>query len=201
MISGGWILWNAVAVCEMTKTSWQAGNLKNERRSGESFKGPIIAFGALVEYLPNSVRDKARIHQFGKKVLPGILKRDALIAGRIWKGDILVAGIEELEKLDASEIYPRRLNAEEVLITHKGGEFVFLVAGGSATLSGRDYEFQEPTLRRESTVRRENLSGESKGDREEFQPEETKDDAETQEDFWSIQGDSIYRHHVEPRGQ
>ena len=28
MISGGWILWNAVAVCEMTKTSWQTGNLK-----------------------------------------------------------------------------------------------------------------------------------------------------------------------------
>ena len=32
------------------------------------------------------------------------------------------------------------------------------MANGSAKLSGRDYEFQEPTLRRESTVRRENLS-------------------------------------------
>ena len=54
---------------------------------------------------------------------------------------------------------------------------VFLVADGSAKLSGRDCEFQEPTLRRESTVRRRNLSGESShGDREEFQPEETKDD-------------------------
>ena len=41
-----------------------------------------------------------------------------------------------------------RLNAKEVLITHKDGEFVFLVADGSAKLSGRDYEFQEPTLRR-----------------------------------------------------
>ena len=54
---------------------------------------------------------------------------------------------------------------------------VFLVADGSAKLSGRDCEFQEPTLRRESTVRRRNLSGESShGDREEFTPEETKDD-------------------------
>ena len=84
---------------------------------------------------------------------------------------------------------------------HKDGEFVFLVADGSATLSGRDYEFQEPTLRREHTVRKENLSGESPGDREEFQPEETKDDAETQGDFWSIQGDFIYRYHSEPRVQ
>ena len=65
----------------------------------------------------------------------------------------------------------------------------------------RDYEFQEPTLRREFTVRRENLSGESQGDREEFQSEETKDDAEARKDFWSIQGGLIYRHHIEPRVQ
>ena len=79
-----------------------------------------------------------------------------------------------MESLDASEIYSRRLNAKEVLKTLKDGEFVFPVADGSAKLSGRDYEFQDPALGRESTVRRENLSGESHGDREEFQPEETK---------------------------
>ena len=101
--------------------------------------------------------------------------------------------------MDASEIHPRRLNGKEVLITRKDGEFVFPVADGSAKLS--DYEFQELTLRREHTVKRENLSGESQGDREEFQPEETKDDAETQNDFWSIQGDFIYRHRVELRVQ
>ena len=124
-----------------------------------------------------------------------------MIAGRIWKGDILIAGIEELKRLDASEIYPRRLNAKEVLISHKDGEFVLPVADCSATLSGRDYELQESTLRREHTVKREILSGEYQGDREEFQLEETKDDAETQEDFWSNQGDFIYRHHIEPRVQ
>ena len=50
----------------------------------------------------------------------------------IWEEDILTAEIEELEKLDASEICPRRLNAKEVLITQKDGEFVCLVADGSA---------------------------------------------------------------------
>ena len=59
-------------------------------------------------------RDKGRIHQFGKKVLPGIFVGYALIAG-----DILIADNEELEKLDASEIYPRKLKAKEVLITQK----------------------------------------------------------------------------------
>ena len=149
MISGGQILWNAIAICEMSNLLAD-GTTPYERRSGESFKGPIIPFGALVEYLPNSERDKARIHQFGKKVSPGIF---------LGYGDILVAYVEEFEKLDASEFYPRRLSAKEVLITHKDGEFVFPVTDGSATSSGRYHEFQEPTLRRESTVRRENLSG------------------------------------------
>ena len=45
------------------------------------------------------------------------------------------------------------------------------------------------TLRREPTVRRENLGGESQGDREEFQPEETNHDEEIHEDVWSVQGD------------
>ena len=79
----------------------------------------------------------------------------ALVERRISEEDILIADFEELGKYDASEIYPRRLNAKEVLITQKDGEFVFLVADGLAKLSGRDYEFQEPTLRWESTVRRE----------------------------------------------
>ena len=48
----------------------------------------------------------------------------ALIAGGIWKGDIMIADIEELEKMDASEIYPRRINAKEVSISQKGEEFI-----------------------------------------------------------------------------
>ena len=56
---------------------------------------------------------------------------------------------------------------------------------GSAKLAGSGYEFQEPTLRRQSTVRRENLSAESHGDREEFRHEETKDDTGIHKDFGS----------------
>ena len=65
------------------------GKSPYERRFGESSKGPIIPFGALVEYLPNSERDKARIHQFGKQVVTEIFPGYALIAEEIWKGDIL----------------------------------------------------------------------------------------------------------------
>ena len=74
----------------------------------------------------------------------------------------MIADIEELEKLDSSEKNLRRLNSKQVLITHQNGEFIFLVADGSAKLSGRDNTFQEPTLRRESSVRRENLKATGK---------------------------------------
>ena len=46
----------------------------------------------------------------------GIFVGLALYAGGIWKRDILVADVEALENMDASEIHARRLNAEEVLI-------------------------------------------------------------------------------------
>ena len=55
-----------------------------------------------------------RLHQFCKKVLPGIFLGFVLHAGRIWKGDILISDIEESEKMDASEIHANRINAKEV---------------------------------------------------------------------------------------
>ena len=105
---------------------------------------------------------------------------------RIWNGDILVADIEELENVDASEIYPRRINAKEVLISPKRDEFIFPAADGTAKLSGRDNEFREPTLKWEQPVGSEDLTGELQGESEGPQPTETKDDAEAGKDFWSM---------------
>ena len=90
-----------------------------ERCFGEPIKGPIIPFGAMIEYHPSSPKDQAKIHQFGKKVLPGIFLGSELIAGGIWKVHILIADLEDLEKLEASEIYPRRIKAKEVLLRQK----------------------------------------------------------------------------------
>ena len=39
-------------------------------------------------------------------------------------GDVLIADLEELETMDASEIYSKRLNAKEVIFP-KQGEFIF----------------------------------------------------------------------------
>ena len=67
------------------------GKTPNERRFGMPFDGPVIPFGLL-----------SRVHQYGPKVLPGIFLGYVLCAGGIWKGDIMIADIEELEEMDAS---------------------------------------------------------------------------------------------------
>ena len=86
-----------------------------QRRFGVPFNGPVIPFGAMVEYHPISAKDPSRLHQFGPKVFPGIFLGYALHAGRIWKGDTVIADVEELEQMDASELHARRLNAKNVL--------------------------------------------------------------------------------------
>ena len=121
------------------------GKTPYERRFGQPFKGPIIPFGSLVEYHPVTAKDQSRIHQLGKKVLPGLFLGYALYAGGIWKGDVLVADLEELETMDASEIYSKRLNAKEVIFP-KQGEFVFPIADGRIKTPGGDQELRTSTL-------------------------------------------------------
>ena len=61
------------------------GKTPCERRFGEPFKGPIIPFGALIEYHPISPKDQSRVHHFGKKILPGKFLGCELIAGEFGK--------------------------------------------------------------------------------------------------------------------
>ena len=61
-------------------TDLSDGKTSYERRFGEPFKGPIIPCGSLVEYHPITAKDQSRIHQFGKKVLPGLFLGYALYA-------------------------------------------------------------------------------------------------------------------------
>ena len=56
------------------------GKTPYERRFGQSFKGPMLPFGALIEYHPISPKDQTRVHPFGTKVLPQIFLGYELIA-------------------------------------------------------------------------------------------------------------------------
>ena len=129
--------------------------LMGERRFGEPLKGPIILFGSLVEYYPISAKDQARIRRFGKKVLPWLFFGYALYVGGIWKGDIMVADIEELETMDASEIYSKRLNAKEVIFSERKWKIHFPVADGRTKFVGGNQELRTSTLIRDHPIRGE----------------------------------------------
>ena len=95
------------------------GKTLYERRFGEPFKGPIIPFGSLVEHYPIFAKKQSRIHQFANKVLLGLFLGYALYAGGIWKGDTIVADIEELETMDASEISTQETQCQRSNISKK----------------------------------------------------------------------------------
>ena len=119
-------------------------------------------------------------------------------AGGIWKGGVLIADLEELEMMDASEIYSKRLNAKEVIF-HKGkGEFIFPIADGRIKTSGRDQELRTSTLVRHRPIQGEgqrDFLGESGGS---LPPpnDSFRDASEARHDFWSMSGNFIFRHHV-----
>ena len=101
--------------------------------------------------------------------------------------------------MDASEIYSQRLNAKEVIFP-KEGEFTFPIADGRIKTSGGDQALRTSTLVRQRPSRGESnidFLGESEGS---LPPHDSLPDAgEAINDFWSMSGSFIYRHHVEPR--
>ena len=112
-------------ICELLQIFYLMGKHRMRDVLGNHFRGRIVPFGSLVEYHPTTAKDQSRIHQFGKKVLPGLFLGYAIHAGGTWKGDVLVADLEELETMDASEIYSKRLDAKEVIFPKENGKFIF----------------------------------------------------------------------------
>ena len=142
------------------------GKTPYERRFGVPFKGPVIPFGAMVECHGISAKDLARLHKFGPNVLAGKFLGYVVSAERIWKGDIMIADIEEMEDMDACELHARRLNAKEVLTPMKGKKIIFPVADGTVKISEGDQDLRTSTLIRDRPDRGEeqgNLRGESEG--------------------------------------
>ena len=124
-----------------------------------------------------------------------------MYAGEIWKGDVLVADLEELETMDASESYSKRINAKEVIFPKEKGEFIFPIANGRIKPLGGDQDLRTSTSIRHRPIQREShivFLRESEGSLP--PPHDSFPDAgEAINDFWSMSGNFIYRHHSEPR--
>ena len=78
---GGQIPWNVTPVYETSQIYCLMGRRPMKDVLGNHIKGPINPFGSLVEYYPITAKDQSRIHQFGKKVLPGLFLGYASVRG------------------------------------------------------------------------------------------------------------------------
>ena len=123
---GGQILWNVTPICETSQIYFSDGKTPYERRFGQPFKGPIIPFGSLVELSPYNCE--------GPVKNPSILERKSYLdcssdthctREGIWKGDVLVADLEELETMDASEICSQKTQCERGDISQRKRRIYF----------------------------------------------------------------------------
>ena len=106
----------------------------------------------------------------------------------------MVPDIEELEKMDASEIYAKRLNAKEVIFSKR--KWKIHIPSRRWTNKIRWRRSRTSTSIRDHPIQREgqrDFLGES-----EWQ-DSYPDAGEARNDSWSISGNFIFRHHVEPR--
>ena len=103
--------------------------------------------------------------------------------------------------MDASEIYSKRLNAKEVIFPKENGKFILPIADERIKFVRGDQELRTSTLVRHRPIQGESnidFLGESEGSLP--QPQDSLPDAgEGINDFWSMAGNFIYRHQVEPR--
>ena len=95
----------------------------------------------------------------------------------------------------------KRINAKDLVFPRENGTFIFPVADGRIKHPGGDQDLKTPTSIRERPIRGEghvDFLGESEGSLP--PPHDSFPDAgEAINDFWSMSGNFIYRHHVEPR--
>ena len=104
--------------------------------------------------------------------------------------------------MDASEIYSKRLNAKKVIFSKEKGKLIFPVADGRIKTLGGDQDLKTSTLIRHRPIRGEShvdFHGESEGSLPPPPHDSFPDASEAINDFWSMSGYFIYRHHVEPR--
>ena len=143
----------------------------------------------LVEYYPISAKDQSRIHQFGKNVLLGLFLGSVLYAEGIWKGDILVANMEELETIYVSEIYAKRLNAKEVISPKENGQFISSRRWMNQSFWRRSGTENTHLDTRDHPIRgggQRDFLGESEGSLPSPPQDSLPDAGEAINDFWSV---------------
>ena len=119
MKNDGRIPWNGTSICETSKTCLMG---RHPMKGGSEYPFNRQQWSTITLFLRKTSRDYINLVRKSCQVFSSIMY---CMRGGIWKGDIMVADIEELEEMDVPELHARRLNAKEVLTPKKGDHFIF----------------------------------------------------------------------------
>ena len=123
MKAGGKILWNITLIFETSQIYDLMGRRPMKDVLGNHLKDLLFH---LVHYLSITCEGSVKNPSIWKESFTWIVPRiRSLYAVGIRKGDVLIADLEELETMDASEIYLKRLTAKEVIFPQEKGELFF----------------------------------------------------------------------------
>ena len=177
------------------------GKTPYERRFGEPFKGPINPFGSLVESITLFLRKASQesINLERKFYL------DCSSDTHCTRGDCgrVTYWLQTLRswKRWTHQKSTQKTQCKGSDISQGNGKTFSPVAEGRIKLLGGDQDLRTSTLIRHRPIRGEShvdFLGEAEGSLS--PPHDSFPDAgEAMNDFWSMSGNFIYRHHVEPR--
>ena len=122
---GGQILWNVIPICETSQIHYLMGRRTMIDVLGNHLKDRLFH---VVHWLSITLQLRRISHasiNLERKFYLDCSSDTLCTRGGISKGDVLVADIEELKTMDASEIYSKRLNAKQVIFPKENGKFIF----------------------------------------------------------------------------
>ena len=129
MKNGGQILWNVTPICETSQICYPMER-RPMRLFGQTFKNRsfhLVHWLSITLQLRRTSQESINLE---RKYYLDCSSDTLLHAGGIWKGDVLIADLEELETMDASEIYSKKTQCERGDISQTKGEFIFPIADG-----------------------------------------------------------------------
>ena len=200
---GGQILWNAFPICETFKISCLMGKLHAidvlENHLKDQLSRLVLCLSITLSLRKTS---QESISSERKSYLEYSLDT-ALYAGGIWKRDMMVADVEELETMDLLGNLRKKTQCKGSNISQRKWEF---------HISSR--RWTNKNCRRKSGTEKTHLDTGSPNSRRRSKrfsrrirrvststtPQDSlPDSGEAINDFWSRSGYFIFRHHVEPR--
>ena len=198
---GGQIPWNAIPICETFKISYLMGRPRMRDVLGNHLKDllfHLVHWLSITLFLRRTSQESINLER--ESYLD--CSSDTLCTrGEFGRVTYWLQTLRSWKTMDASEMYSKRLNAKEVCFPKKKNNLFFQSQMDESNTLGGDQDLRTSTLIRQRPIRGEShldFLGESDGSLP--PPHDSFPDAgEALNDFWSMSGNFIYRHQVEPR--